>query len=75
MRPLMLSLVAMSLFFGGCGTLDKLSRLNEKSTVEECIDLTTEIVAKACRNIGDARDRAQHLLDNVNIAVDTVPAK
>lgn len=75
MRPLMLSLVAMSLFFGGCGTLDKLARLTDKSTVEECVELTTEIVAKACRNIGDARDRAQNLVDNVNIAVDTVPAK
>ena len=75
MRPLMLSLVAMSLFFGGCGTLDKLARLTDKSTVEECVELTTEIVAKACRNLGNARDKAQNLVDNVNIAVDTVPAK
>lgn len=71
MRPLMLSLVALSLFFGGCGTLDKLARLTDKSTVEECVELTTDIVAKACRNLGNARDKAQLLIDNVNIAVDT----
>lgn len=59
----------------GCGTLGKLSRLTEKTTVEECVDLTTQIVAKACKNIGNVRDKSQLLVDNVNIAVDTAIAE
>ena len=70
------ALIGIYMFsMAGCGTLGKLSRLTQKTTVEECTELTTAIVAKACKNIGNVRDRAQNLVDNVNIAVDTVPEK
>lgn len=64
-----------SAFLAGCGSLEKLTKLTEKSTVEECTDMTTKIVAKACQNIGDVKDRAQILVDNVNIAVDAAVEK
>lgn len=56
----------------GCGTLDKLRQLTAKSTVEECTDITKEIVAKACKNIGEARDKSNQLVDQVKIAVEVV---
>lgn len=67
-----LIMLVLAVSFAGCGTLDKLRQLTSKSTVEECTDITKEIVAKACKNIGEVRDKSNQLVEQVKIATEVV---
>lgn len=64
---LALALLPIFLILVGCETL---RGLTAKSTAEECTAAATEVVAKACKQIGDVRDKSQVFVTTVKGAAE-----
>lgn len=64
---LALMLIPVLLMLAGCETL---RGLTAKSTAEECTAAATEVVAKACKQLGDVRDKSQAFVGAVKGAAE-----